>query len=276
MRQFLLRPYPLEVFFRHRNRILVGLTLFIALFHLIFQPFQLRFYPFPEKIWVISMYTLISFCCLSLNFWGLPYLFPRWFDKSRWRVWQEVLWISWNVACISIGIFWFKVSFGFYEASLERVATMLAAALAVGSLPVVLYECLNLYSSHRSLQGLRPPEAPAPKALVHLVPERGGNGRCIPAQSIIAAASEQNYVRIYYVQENKLQEYKFRQRLYVVREQCAPFLHLHPCHRAFLVNPAYIESCQLWSHKGTLTMVHLKQAFPISRKYVPHFRAFQA
>ena len=269
MKQILLKPYPLTLFQNNKLEILAGITFFLIGFQLIFQPFQFRFYPLDDKILVLGAYALICLIVLSVNLWVIPKTFPHWFAKEEWRLWKEIVWISWNIFGISTGIFVFKISFGFYEFTWIRIFHGLLAAMAVGIIPSLLYELLA-FTSHS-------PQSKIPKPQIFSKPitieaERNQGKLSFSYDELLFITAEKNYLQIFLLKNGNIINHKLRNRIYYAMEKLQDYDEFFRCHRAFIVNLDYVESYSSSAHGGKIKLKNYPALIPISRRFITDFK----
>ena len=94
------KPYPQTL---NRWKITFAVSLFIALFVIIFQPFGLQSVQVEYKGILLVGYGFITFIILTFNLFILTSLLPNIFNEDKWTVKKEILWVSWIVISISIG-----------------------------------------------------------------------------------------------------------------------------------------------------------------------------
>ena len=269
MRYLLDRRHPLEPFLKYRKWIVLGLSLFVCLFFVIFQPFYFPFYSINQKIGVAIAYLLISAAVLSLNAWGLPKWFPSWFAKREWKVWKEILWIGWNLFSVALGIFLFKIGFGFYELSLIRLFYGVLAALAVGSIPILLYELMLINLAKNQVS---PAEHEILAPPVFFQSENEQTNVQFQPEHILYIGSRQNYLEIVHDQSGEESPFLLRNRLYYAEEILAESTDFVRCHRAFIANLKRVQKADLNAHGGKLYFADHEHSVPVSRKYVSQIR----
>jgi len=79
IRKYLIQRYPLE---ENKWKIIIPISLFVAFFIIIFQPFGLDEWPSDYKYLFFSGYGLVTFIILVINLWILPALFPKSFCEE--------------------------------------------------------------------------------------------------------------------------------------------------------------------------------------------------
>jgi hypothetical protein len=80
----------------------------------------------------------------------------------------------------------------------------------------------------------------------------------------VYAQAQQNYVTIYYMQDDKIRQKMMRSTLSNLQKQLPDAWQVH---RSFLVNLAYLQSISGNSRKRTMQLTVTAEAIPISQKY---------
>lgn len=274
MQKLLLHPSPPDFLLKYKGAIPFLGALFIAFFLLSFQPFQYRFYSWETKGLVTLAYMMITFLVLALSLWGLPKIRPHWFVPGNWTIKKECFLIGLNLLGISLGVFLFKVSFGFYAFSIERLATGLIASIAIGILPTTIYKLASIAYVHGGAPIHSPELVPAlnqQEQPLIFEADRGDHCLHLDPANIIAIEVQKNYLLFFHMKEGTLHTDRLRNRMYYAEQVLENEAHLLRCHRAFMVNQHFILDQQLNTHGGHLSLKGLDAAIPVSRKYASLF-----
>jgi DNA-binding LytR/AlgR family response regulator len=94
----------------------------------------------------------------------------------------------------------------------------------------------------------------------------------IPASSLVCIESEGNYVNTWYLEEGKIVRLLIRNTIKEIEKQIEDAPSLFKCHRAFIVNLAYIENVSGNSQGYRLKIKYLEQDIPVARNYSKSFR----
>lgn len=91
----------------------------------------------------------------------------------------------------------------------------------------------------------------------------------ISSTSFIYAASDENYVTIFYKKGNDAVKYVLRSSMKRIEEECSTFNNFYRCHRSYIINTSYVKVIGK-DTDGTM-FAELKEPdgtrIPISRKY---------
>jgi hypothetical protein len=80
IRKYLSQRYPLE---ENKWKIIIPISLFIAFFMIIFQPFGLDEIQVNYKYMVFAGYGLVTFIILVIDLWIIPTLYPKAFCEEQ-------------------------------------------------------------------------------------------------------------------------------------------------------------------------------------------------
>jgi len=106
LKQYLNQPYPVRA---NKWKLIFIISLFIAMFMVIFQPFGLQFVQKENKSLILAGYGLVTFIMLVINLIVFPKLFPRFLDEDKWTVKKQILWLLWVVFTIGIGNYYYSI-----------------------------------------------------------------------------------------------------------------------------------------------------------------------
>lgn len=107
------------------------------MFHVLVKPFQLSYYSSQDFIKVNVAYNIIALFSMYIGFIAIPKYLPSIFNKIVGSVFNRVTYLILLLSCIGLGIFIFKIVFGYYEFDLARIGTGITAMVAF-SIPLGL------------------------------------------------------------------------------------------------------------------------------------------
>ncbi len=149
------------------------------------------------------------------------------------------------------------------------------ASLLNTSLVILLpYSTLWLYFSWRdknkklkelSRKELKTPEA---KGLIHFKDDRGNLRFSIKQQDILYLKGADNYVTIYYNDQQKLEHLMLRSTLKQLEEELKPF-NIIRCHRSFMANMDHIKLIEKQNDGLIIRLDHTQLTeVPVSKTYI--------
>lgn len=291
----LFAPYLVKTTVVARLKIIAAAVLFIVLFHLAFQPFQFSHYSIYTKLQVTIAYTVITALVGCINLFAVPRLFQKWFQEDQWTKLKEWLWLLWNLFSVSSCFFLFKVSFGFYPLSMERIVTGMLATLAIGIIPITLYVMLgHAYILKQELENLKEinqqlavfyqtrieeeakteQETKQESKNIILKAQRGEQEISFQLKDLVYIESIGNYISVNYLQQNTLKTEKIRSTLSAAQEILCTYPEIVQPHRAFLVNSKHIKSIEGNSSAYKLAFHQSEIFIPISRSKVKEIKVY--
>lgn len=291
IKSVLFAPYLIRSSITLKLKIIGAAVLFIVLFHAVFQPFQFRLYSFATKVEVLVSYTIITLLVASLNLFALPIIFPKWFNEDSWTKLKEWIWVMWNIFSVGTGFFLFKISFGFYPLSYERIITGILATLAIGILPIALYVILgHAYILRQELESFRELNDKLSKrqddnqskteqvntpstGLITIKAQRGELDYTFFLNNLIYIESTGNYITIGHYENNAFKTDKIRSSLSAIENLLSSYKEVIQPHRAFLVNSTHIKSIQGNSSGYKITFPKTEMCVPVSRSKIKEIRS---
>ena len=255
-----------------------GFGLFVAVFLYFFRPFGLTSSG-DELAWIAPGYGLITALSMLMLQWLSPKIFPSFYREENWTVGKEVLQIMANVAIIAIGNWVFSAFLGFIQPSPESFFLFFGFTLAVGIFPVSIHVLLRqnawqrkyLRQSDRLNSLLKnPSEKPSiTQAIVQLRDENDKIALEIPASDLIAIESADNYVKVYYLNSQKLTTTMFRSTLAAVGSTMTP--QFFRTHRSWLANLDLLEKVNGNARGYTIRLRNLNRDVPVARSRIAAF-----
>ena len=90
----------------NRWKLIAVISLFIALFMLLFQPFGLSVYKSNYRALVLLGYGVVTFVALVINLFLITNVFKKWF--SVWTVGKQIVWLWWIIFTIGTGNYFYS------------------------------------------------------------------------------------------------------------------------------------------------------------------------
>ena len=267
---FLRKPFPRDDSFSGNLKTITYISVFIAFFLYIFQPFDIS--SIPEKKFLICMgfgamtfiacvvYDVIVFRWLQLAGPSEKYTFGKW-----------VLNMIGIMLTISIANFIFMRLIIFGYILWEYLPYMISGTFKVGIFPIVFIGAISLLRQEKKYQNIAAeinqkninPSSMDPTDSTFLFE--------IPIHQIRYVEALQNYVKIGFVNSGELKEKTERATLKSIMSELKDS-SIIKCHRSFLVNRDFIISTSGNAQGLLLTLADCSKTIPVSRSYVPVFR----
>ena len=269
IKEYLNQPYPQ---FGNKWKIIIPISLFIALFMLIFQPFGLLDYHNSDKILFIAGYGCVTFFILIINLFFVSRIFKKWFVEKYWTVLKQLLWLIWMIFTIGLGNYLYScILFSFW--SLYGFFIFQFYTLVVGIIPIIVLTILqqnimlsqNLKSAKDFNSSMINKDDIIERQIVYLIADNNKDKFEIELSNLLYIESTGNYVEIFYCRDDKLKNTILRCALKRTEMQLDKFPSLVKCHRAFLVNINKIIQVKGNSQGLRLILKNTEMEIPVSR-----------
>jgi len=273
IKEYLNQPYPL---FESKWKLNISISLFVALFMLIFQPFGLSDYHSINKPIIIAGYGCVTYVVLLFNLHIIPFFLKSLFDGKLWTVIKQIFWLIWIIFTIGFGnyiysSFIFSIFSGFYGFLIFQFFT-----LAIGIIPIVVLTILkqnfmlsqNLKTANDFNNRLKlKDEKVMQEQIICLMAENGKDKLEIGLSNLLYIESTGNYIQIFYTKEFKLKNALLRSSLKRTELQIKDYSSIVKCHRAFLVSINKITQVKGNSQGLKLVLKDTDIEIPVSRNF---------
>ena len=278
IRNYLQQPYPL---FENRWRIILSISLFIALFILIFQPFGISNYTGEYKHLFESGYGVVTLIVLIIDLFVFPLFLEEWFISQKWTVLKQMIWQFRILFSIGLGNFLYSSIFLQFTNGFHAFLIYQFYTLVVGILPILILTILHQNSllsenlklaneMNGNLTGFNVLHVPDEK--VRISAENNKDKIEINQSDFIYIGSTGNYIQVFYLVKNELKSVLLRNTLKQIEEQVKDCPAIIKCHRAFLVNKDKILRVKGNSQGLRLVLKDTSDEIPVSRNYSKSLR----
>lgn len=261
------------------KRYLAGSVFFILTFSIFFM---LLYTPFSMTVWfsvnnieqfgMTASFYIVALAILSISKIGMYAIQSR----VRFTYPKYILWIVAEVVIISL--FYTHFTYVFVPLLEGSVWHTMGKAFGCVSLIIAIpYSILTLYAAYRAkteelemLQyemSLQPEPAASYPSLVNLYDYNGTLKLTISSDSLYYMESQDNYVKIYYINQGKLSSYMLRCRTKAIEENLAG-TNMVRCHRSYMVNVLKIDNIKKGT-KGRHIILNNEEIkpIPVSKSY---------
>ncbi len=278
MWSFLNTPFPAAGFCARsfRNYALVGL--FVALFLIVFQPFDINLWLTPHKTAKLIGFGLVSFVVPLIYSAAITVLFPNMIASEAWTVGREILSIILVMLLIAAGNLYYSHVLGIARLSWNGFFNALLPVLLLGVFPVtflVMARQKQLQSRHQAKAvevndriGARGAAAGASDEELVLQAENGKDHLRLPAADLLYIESADNYSNIVFLRQGVVCRHLLRSSLWRLETQLQPDFILR-CHRTYIVNLRQVQSTEGNAAGYRLKISGLDTVLPVSRSYGP-------
>lgn len=250
MKLSLNQPYPVNESIKWRlvNCILFGTFVFLFLF--IFQPFELS--KLPKHIGFIALgYGLVCVVVMAILNVGFFMLFPSYFSESNWTTRKEITWSILNVFCIGIANYFFSILIHLAAFTWMNLFWFEMYTTAVAIFPITISILINQVRLRSQFERQsakinetidkkqnREPESKAPSTISIT---NGNETFELVVEDFLFAKSEDNYVNVYYLNNQSVLRKMLRNTLKQVYSMCAQHPNILKCHKSYLVNLKHVQ-----------------------------------
>ena len=268
----------LEIERANSTSIIVGISVFFIL--ILLQPFGLELEPWSLRFRDAFIFGIITtiFCRLKLVF--MAYLLKKQLIvEEKWTLSSEIafqIWFLFSLGIINwvVGHYMYGCAFAFSFFKRWQRETFSVGIFPLASLVVLRqYSLLKKYSSKAdsieaklSIASIR--SIPANNNAIKRVSfsdDQSFDAAPIDPYSILYIVAADNYIRIYYHQNDTIKTQLVRSTLKKAEEKLADYDNFYRCHRSYLVNLNYIRHI---SGNATGYKLHLEgtdDLIPVSR-----------
>jgi len=283
------RPFPIMEDWQMRWVVILFHGIFVAIFLVLFKPFQDLF--LTDSFFINVGFGLVVSAALAFNHFLISNILP--FDLKKWTIGKSIAWTMYDVLTVIIAVFIYKNYWTDFAAftwnDLWRISysTLLLAIIPVMISTILLENWLlrrNLRRAsqlQKTVQKNVQEQKPAVIAqqintnnadLLTLYADNKNEWFKIRPKDLILLESSDNYVCIYYLDKEKVQKKLLRSTLTKLEEQI-DLPAIFRCHRSFMVNLHQIKQVKGNSRGLQLDLLDLEQTIPVSRKYVKEIQA---
>jgi DNA-binding LytR/AlgR family response regulator len=292
------KPYPLEERKPAQIKLAFLFSFVVFLFLLLLKPFG-NSPNFSQVLLNSGIAGLLTFIAIIFDFFVLFPLFPKFFKEERWTILREIIFtiiIITTIATFNVaaGVFIWHGSFSFANwLSMIFYTAVIGIAPATVSILINQARLLKKYRNEAVTINENLPAQVIPKEIIvetsstletenfieepaietafhipthiTLQAENEKDNITISYTSFLAATSADNYVKIFYQENEKLKITIIRSTLKRVEENTAAFPLFFRCHRTAIVNMSLVQSVNGSAQGYRLQLPFLQEEIPVSR-----------
>jgi len=280
MLEFFNRPYLFNNNLKHNIKIILAIGLGLFFFLQFFQPFGLDVITEDKKIYIIAGFGVITGMVLTLNLLIIPAVIPSLFKEAKWKIKKEIIWNIWILITLCVSYFffsyyseWFNMNFaGIFKISLLSTIpiSVLIAINRERSLKMNLKSALEL---NKRLLRKENEEKIVKIEKINLASESGKVKIEIELDKLLFVRSANNYVEVYWKEEDQVQKSLLRSSLLRIEENLKKYPNIFKCHRTCLINIINIDRVSGNSQGYKLVFENVMEEIPVSRLYAKELLA---
>lgn len=276
LKKYLNQPFPKA---ENKWKTITFISLFVAAFLIIFQPFDINLYRDSNKFIVLSGYGLITFVILIFDMIILENIFKKFYDDRNWKIWKEF--ISLTIVIFTIGLgnaLYTSIVFGFYfEVGLKFYINFQAITFTVGIIPItVLIVSKQKYLSNKHSSSAKDVNLKLAKEKdetyinqkIKIFADNLKDFIEIEMSDFLFIESSGNYIEVHYLENNKDVRKTLRNTIKNSLTFFSDIPEVLQCHRAFIVNIEKIINAKGNSQGLRLDLKNCESEVPVSRGYV--------
>lgn len=288
-----------------------GFGLFVFLFLFLFKPFRLDLYPFSRLFYTAAMYGFVTGAVILAGGSFFVKVIAPYIKEEKWTLGKQillnmVLMISITIFNVLVTQLVHQITL-----PLWWHLNMLKWVLMLGALPVAIAELISynyyLRQHVKSAEGVSKDSSftckkavsqpglitnipfgkdittPAAEKeikavykkkppLLTLTGENQSDRLEIPYKRLLAVQALDNYVNIFWEQDNKLQTTLLRNTLTNISEQLSGTSCMYRCHRGWMVNTQRVVQVEGNAQGLRLSVDFLPQPVPVSRANIAGYR----
>ncbi|MGE0090092.1 MAG: LytTR family transcriptional regulator DNA-binding domain-containing protein [Bacteroidales bacterium] len=278
-KSYLKQPFPKA---ESKWRITILISIFIALFLIVFEPFNINLFESNQKTFILAGYGLVTFIALVINLFLVEAIFPTFFDEKNWTLWKDFIWLIWIIFVIGLGnalytyyVFGFKFNF-------QAIINFQLITIIVSTFPVTILIITKQKYLLNKNQGTatdfnkiieHPKVFSSSNQMIHFYADNEKDYIEFDINDFFFIESSGNYIEINILKEGKIIRKTFRSTLKRALEFFKTTPEIIQCHRAFIVNTAKIKNAKGNSQGLILQLENCDLDVPVSRNYVDIFRS---
>lgn len=273
MMSFLTRIYPFKQS-KHwlRDGFFYGLVIWAILYFL--QPFGFCLYQ-GNKCLAAALFGMVTFVCYALYLALVLKRFHR--TVNPWRIWHEGIAVLGLIIMIAFCNF-LLFSFLFHHTITIRLFLLfLNWTIIVGIFLTLLSVGIQYTRSLRDrMEELLRNTAQEQKEVMITIHDTSsrGNDLAMPINDLLYIEAQKNNISVCFVKGENVVSVDVHNTLTRTLEELQEYDNIFQCHRSFAVNVNNISSAKGNSNGYQLTLGNSANIIPVSRSFVPQFKAF--
>jgi len=256
--------------------------LFIALFLLYFQPFNLHLNTDGNKVFHMSFFGCITTFILLIFLFVFPLLLPNLFSDKNWKLGYQMILNMLIIIAIAV----FNSIYSNYMNSIpfgwDSYWLILSRTFVLGILPIAFITFVDYYQKVKYSLDLATNILKNKKEILkdskeityQISTDLKNETFSFSENDFNYAIADTNYTDIYILDENTLKKVTYRVTLSSFETQLKESSSLKRCHRSHLVNLKKVKDISGNAQGLKLELINQSEMVPVSRKYIPIVKQF--
>jgi hypothetical protein len=282
MLEFLNKPYPFSFQPLRRIKQLLPIGLCVFTFLILFKPFGLN--NDPEYIQSSAFFSFSGTIIGLLTTVIIPYLFPRYFNESKWTLKRNLVWSTWDFLSFATLMFLAFNMYSIYQYDNYRNFTFntylwwvyinlifglpLAIIINLFNQYYLLKKHLKIADSINKTIGIKNQHSSVNQLVFEVDKYKKVQ---IEVDNLIYVEAFGNYVNIVYGC-NGIKKVTIRETINSIEQKISPSEMIYKFHRSYLVNLHYISNVTGDAQGLKIHFKDIDIAIPVSRNKIKEFR----
>ena len=282
MFEFLDKPYPFSFQPSRRIKQLLPIGLCVFTFLILFKPFGLS--NDPNYIQSSAFFSFSGTIIGLLTTVIIPYLFPRYFNESKWTLKRNLVWSTWDFFSFATLMFLAFNMYSIYQYDNYRNFTFntylwwvyinlifglpLAIIINLFNQYYLIKKHLKIADSINKTIGIKNQHSSVNQLVFEVDKYKKVQ---IEVDNIIYVEALGNYINIVY-ERNGIKKVTIRETIINIEQKISPSEMIYKSHRSYLVNLHYIANVTGDAQGLKIHFKDIDIAIPVSRKKIKEFR----
>ncbi len=279
IRYYLNRHYPSEFHFGNKFKEALFIGIFVALFLIIFQPFESTDEEMTFKIFLnYSGYGAVTFFVQLLFSYLVEKIFENRISEENWKVKHSFFFVVTLLFFIGMGNALYESALNEDRIRLMTIIYFQLYTFAVGLFPVLFSIPLGSYyqlkknykiseEMNKKLRNILQTKENR-RDLVIITDEKNNEFIETESDNLFFLKAASNYVEVFLKDNGQIKARLLRTSLKLVEEKLSEKDYLKRCHRAYLVNLDKIAKVTTNSQGYSIILNEGDFTLPLSRKFV--------
>lgn len=253
----------------------------VAAFLFLFRPFGTTVEPGAELSYLgyCLGFGLVTFVTV-LVWLPLAWLFPRWFEETRWVIGKEVLMNVLMIFLIGLGNMLYSYWLFGSTVSVKAFVYWQMLTFAVGLIPSMVIATLRQRHSQQQYSRQAADlshqlevrlETGAPVSAIQMNPvviqgDNQGEALSVEVGQIRYIEAADNYIQVFYEENGQIRSRMLRATLKKAEETLSTYPGFFRCHRTFLVQVSHVQHISGNAQGYRLHLAGVTDPIPVSRK----------
>jgi plasmid maintenance system killer protein len=248
----------------------------VFLFILFFQPFPLDRLNYDDRLLFVTGFGAITFIFGCIVLILIPLLIPRWFKISEWESGPPYF-LSVLLLIVTSTAFAFYIRYvGLTLLNLYIMFKVVLVCLIPILILIILYKNKSLERNiillreinRKNLLKLQELKKSKEDEQIEIISDNKSKKLTLKYKNIISIKSADNYIEIYYLENDLVEKKLIRSTLRNIELQLMDQSDFLRCHRTSIVNIIHINELARNYSGYSLRMSKLEEAIPVSRQYL--------